>query len=359
MKGKWLTAVVCLLLLIFGIAVAALMQKRAKIPELVMQLGAADYGDAQDAMRELTTMRALVIEDVCDVLANPTSAGYTDPQRWRAALVLGDIGGERAVEVLLRALKESESKDVQWNCIVALGKLGATEAAEELIRILQDDDMAEVVRLTAIRTLGLLDAQDAVGPLIGQLEKRPDAQQVIAERRAEEREAKEAQERADERKKYEDADLPVPAHLLEQEVAEEEEEAAEITDADRPQLRIASCEALAMLGDKEAVPPLCEAADSSYEPEYSVRIAAIVALGDLADASDEQVIDVLVRNLKDVTWDMNADGEDDDPDGDVRVAAAHVLRRLGGKNDTAVAALQRAADDKHYWVRFAATESIE
>ncbi|MFQ5808994.1 MAG: HEAT repeat domain-containing protein, partial [Armatimonadota bacterium] len=314
---------------------------------------------AQDAMRELTTMRALVVGDVCDVLAEPNSLAYTDAQRWRAAIVLGAIGGRDALEVLLGALRESESKDVQWNCIVALGKLGATEAAEDLIRILQDEKAAEIVRLTAIRTLGLLQAQDAVGPLIGQLEKRPDAQQVIAERRQEEREAKEAKERADKRKEYEDAGLEVPADLLEEEEEEEEEAPKELTDADRPQLRIACCEALAMIGDKEALPALCSAADGSHEPEYSVRAAATLALGDLADASDAEAVKVLVRNLAGERWDMDADGENDDLDGDLRVAAAHALGRLGSTDDLAVTALQRAADDKHYWVRFAAAESMK
>ena len=53
MKGKWLTAIVCVLILIFGIAAAALMQKRAKIPELIIQMSSADWGDADDAMDEL------------------------------------------------------------------------------------------------------------------------------------------------------------------------------------------------------------------------------------------------------------------------------------------------------------------
>jgi len=358
MKGKWLTALICILLLIFGIVVGALVQKRAKIPALIDQLGTEDYGDAQDAMRELVTMRELVVQPVCAVL-NPDDRLQTDARRWRAAMVLGEIGGKNAVEVLLTALRTFEAKDVRWNCMVALGKLRAAEAVPDLIAAFPDDEFDTVVRLTAIRTLGILGAKEAVEPLTSQLERRPDAQQVTAERRQEEREAREAKERAEKRTEYEDAGRPVPEELLEDE--EEEEEAAEITDADRPELRIACCDALAMIGNRSdaVLAALRQAADRGSESEYAVRAAATIALADLADPGDAAVVDVLVQNLEDEQWDMNANDEDDDADGDLRVAAAYALGRLGNGEQRVMDELRKAADDKHYWVREAAAEAIK
>jgi HEAT repeat protein len=358
MKGKWLTVIICALLLVFGIAAAALMQKRAKIPELIDQMGSADWGDAEDAMRELTSMRSLVLDAVTGVLEEPQR---TDAGRWRAAAVLGDIGGKDAIPVLAKALHEFDSKDVQWNCIVALGKLGATEAVTDLRAIFTNTEKDNTVRMTAIRTLGILQADDAVGELITQLEKRPDAKQVEAELREEEREARAAADRAAKRAEYEEAGLPVPDDLLEPVVVEEEEVVEEETDADRPQLRIACCEALALIGDgsETVLDALSQAADNDYEPEYAVRAAATLALADLAEPGNDGVLDVLVRNLRDEQWDINADDEDDDNDGDLRIAAAYAIGKLGSRNEKALTELGAVASDKHYWVQKAAAESIK
>ncbi len=357
MKGKWLTVIICALVLIFGIAAAALMQKRAKIPELIDQMSSADWGDAEDAMGELMSMRGLVVDAVTEVLAGPQLPDDRGPRR--AAAVLGEIGGKDSIPVLTKALQQSPSKDVQRNCIVALGKLGATEAITDLRGIFTDTDRAKVVRMRAIRTLGALQADDAVGELITQLGKRPDAKQAEAERREEEREARAAKERAAERAELEAAGKEIPARLIEPEPEEEVPE--EPTEADLLQLRIACCEALALIGDGSGtvLDALSQAADRDYEPEYAVRAAATLALADLAEPGNDSVLDVLVGNLRDEQWDINADDEDDDSDGDLRIAAAYAIGKLGSKNEKALTALKAAASDKHYWVQKAAVESIK
>jgi len=359
MKGKWLTGIICVLLLVFGIAVAALVHERAKIPELVEQMGSDDFADAQDAVRELATIRRFAVGRLMLQLSqvlDPEDITQTDLRRRRAAMVLGDMHNERAIPVLEKALAAFESKDVRWNCIVALGKLGATEAIPDLVDMVRDTSADEIVRLTAIRTLGNLRATDAVGTLITQLQQRPDAQQVYAEREEEQSKARESKEKAEKRQEYEDAGLPVPEELLEEEEEEEEEE--EITDADWPQLRVACCAALGAIGSKEAVEALREAADKDHESEYAVRTAASVALADLAAAGDSAVVDVLLQNLKDETWDLDANGEDDDDDGDLRIAAAYALGKLGDKSDQVPNTLEYSLQDKQYWVREAAANSI-
>jgi HEAT repeat protein len=359
MKGKWLTVIVCILLLIFGIAAAALVHERAKIPELVEQMGSEDFPDAEDAMRELATIRAFARSRLMETLSavlDPEDRTQTDLRRRRGAMVLGEIGNRSAIPVLETALGAFKSKHVRWNCIVALGKLRATETVPALMEIVRDTSADEIVRATAIRTLGSLEAADAVGTFITQLQQRPDVQQVYAERKEEERKAKESAEKAEKRKEYEDAGLPVPEELLEEEEAEEEKE---ITDADRPQLRIACCEALAAIGSKEAVDALHEAADKDYESEYAVRAAASIALADLAEPDDADTVAVLLQNLEDEKWDLDANDEDDDDDGDLRIAAAYALGRLGNRSDEVRNALKYSLQDKEYWVREAAANSIK
>jgi HEAT repeat protein len=81
--------------------------------------------------------------------------------RQGAAKALGEIGDERAVEPLMKALRRDSY--VRWSAVVALGKIGKS-AVEPLIGVLSDDNWR--VREYAVRALGEIGDERAVEPLI-------------------------------------------------------------------------------------------------------------------------------------------------------------------------------------------------
>ena len=80
-----------------------------------------------------------------------------------AAIALGQIGGARAAEPLIAALKDKDNM-VRWSAAEALGEIGDTRAVAPLITALEDWDTgarrAAVRALVAIYKSGRLGAQD-------------------------------------------------------------------------------------------------------------------------------------------------------------------------------------------------------
>lgn len=85
--------------------------------------------------------------------------------RRTAALALGEIGDERAVETLTDALKDSD-KEARQAGAEALGKIGDSRVVEPLIEALKDKSLDEV----AARALGQVGDERAVEPLVAILE---------------------------------------------------------------------------------------------------------------------------------------------------------------------------------------------
>ena len=75
---------------------------------------------------------------------------------------LGDSGDARAVEPLIRALRDEE-KDARSKAAAALGRLGDGRAVEPLIQALKDED--ELVRNVAATYLGTIGDTRALEPL--------------------------------------------------------------------------------------------------------------------------------------------------------------------------------------------------
>lgn len=89
-------------------------------------------------------------------------------QRSSAALSLGMIGDERAVETLLKELKADKDKNVRSGSALALGKIGEERAVSLLIQRLGDKKAD--VRGNAALALGMIGDETAVEPLIEVLE---------------------------------------------------------------------------------------------------------------------------------------------------------------------------------------------
>jgi Uri superfamily endonuclease/HEAT repeat protein len=120
-----------------------------------------------------------------------------DDTRWWAARALAETGGDVAVSALVRVLDDPEP-DVRACAALALGSLRAGEAASNLASLLEDESafVASVAadalsmigepavgplavkleaenhhtRLLAVRALGRIRSQAAIGPLFGVLE---------------------------------------------------------------------------------------------------------------------------------------------------------------------------------------------
>lgn len=85
-----------------------------------------------------------------------------------AALVLGEIGDEAAVDALLKQIKDSDSEQVRSNCALALGKIGDESSLSYLIDRLRDSKAG--VRSSAALVLGKMKEETAVDSLIQMLE---------------------------------------------------------------------------------------------------------------------------------------------------------------------------------------------
>ncbi len=89
--------------------------------------------------------------------------------RGRAALMLGKLGDQRAVEPLIRAL-DAPGFQTTLNAAEALGKLGDPRAVEPLLRVVEEhNDKIREAALAALRKLGY-DPDD-----------QPQAREVIVE----------------------------------------------------------------------------------------------------------------------------------------------------------------------------------
>jgi HEAT repeat protein len=88
--------------------------------------------------------------------------------RWWAVKALGLLGSERAVGLLVAALRD-ENSEVRWRAARALGQVRSRQAVKPLLAVLADDD--ERMRLHAVRSLGQIGDAQALAPLIRALEQ--------------------------------------------------------------------------------------------------------------------------------------------------------------------------------------------
>lgn len=113
--------------------------------------------------------------------ASSVAARLAEDGRWFVArngvLVLGEVGGSRAIERVTPALGHEHPR-VRLEAVHALGKLGG-EAAAQLVFGMIDDPDAEV-RLAAALAAGSLKIERALKPLLVLLDRENDPDVVVA-----------------------------------------------------------------------------------------------------------------------------------------------------------------------------------
>jgi len=126
----------------------------------------ADLADSNPISR-IAAENALISagESACE----PLIAAVLDPQtdseaRWRAACVLGKIGGSQAVDSLLAVLNDS-AWDLRHSAIWSLGVLGDSRAFEPLLAVVNDDQKEEQIRFVAALGLTYINQSQAVEAL--------------------------------------------------------------------------------------------------------------------------------------------------------------------------------------------------
>lgn len=102
---------------------------------------------------------AAAIDSITPILTRDYS-----PVQSSAAYALGEIGDERAVEVLIKQMKDGGSDSIRSNAAIALGKIGKETAVPDLIQRLRDN--RAVVRSSAALSLGKIGSETAIEPLI-------------------------------------------------------------------------------------------------------------------------------------------------------------------------------------------------
>ena len=105
----------------------------------------------------------------------PVVEAMMDDPRWfvvrNGAAVLGEVGGERALELLVVALGRPEAR-VRREALLALAKMGGDDAGQLALGMLEDQDTD--VRAAAAQAVGALGVQKAVKPLMRMLQDEDD-----------------------------------------------------------------------------------------------------------------------------------------------------------------------------------------
>lgn len=128
--------------------------------------------EARDRRARRTYMDAMLamgetgLEVVEEMLEDP---------RWfvvrNAVSILGEVGGERAVEHLTSTLAHDDAR-VRRETVLALAKIGGEDAGDLVLGKLEDPDPS--VRSAATRAVGVLQVERAVRPLLERLENETD-----------------------------------------------------------------------------------------------------------------------------------------------------------------------------------------
>jgi HEAT repeat protein len=105
--------------------------------------------------------------------------------RWfvvrNAVAILGEVGGERAVELLISSLAHTDAR-VRREALLSLAKVGGEDAGMLVYGMIEDPDPE--VRLSAAMAAGALKVERALKPLLSLLETESDSDVVVAVLRA-------------------------------------------------------------------------------------------------------------------------------------------------------------------------------
>jgi HEAT repeat protein len=304
-NSRTITVIVVVLVVFVAIYGITAYQRGVKTKENLEALTSDDTAAVVKAIDGLASGGPEVVSSIQPLV------NHSNPEiKSRAAILMGLCGTPANASIVRQALLDDPDPYVRRDAVVALGNMRAVDATADLTGILGDVDEDMIVRAAAARALARLDFAGAAKPLVKAL-----------------------------------ADHPAPPPPV-----ADDEEPVEFEDP-TAQLRAAAAEALACLasGDDEAVAALGDAI--AEDPDDAVRQAAATALGfvvhDNSDSTEvENAIDALLAGLE-------------DENGDVRTACVIALGRATTIEGTSKLhdvhrALDKAANDPHYWVREAA-----
>jgi len=231
-------ALVILQLSLFsGVHIAGAVSDGSEIDALIQNLEAPDVNVKADSVKALVEIGEPAVEPLIQAL------GAENPDiRENAAVTLGKIKDERAVQPLIEMLPDEEW-EIEKAATDALIEIGEP-AVEPLIVILRDENEDIFLQTKVIAVLAGIKDERAILPMIQALKEKPELQ----------------------------ADLGYCLGLMGEPAVEPLIKALE---DDNPNVRVRAAEALGILGDERAIGPLTDALNDEDE---TVRIFAKIGL---------------------------------------------------------------------------------
>lgn len=220
-----------------GINVATATSDEQEIEALIEDFNAKDVNVKADSVKALVEAGELAVEPLIQALDSK------DPEiRENAAITLGKIKDERAIDPLIKLLtdEEWEVESAATNALVDIGE----PAVEPLIGILQDKNEDSFLQAKAIAVLAGIKDERAIQPMIQALKEKPELQ----------------------------ADLGYHLGLMGKPAVKP---LIQLLDDEDPEVRVRAAEALSRLGDDRAIGPLTDALNDKDE---TVRIFAKMGL---------------------------------------------------------------------------------
>jgi hypothetical protein len=231
-------ALVILQLSIFsGVNVASAASDEQDIEVLIEDFNAQDVNVKADSVKALVEAGEPAVKPLIQALDSKDSE-----IRENAAITLGKIKDERAIEPLIKLLTDEEW-EVESAATTALVEIGK-HAVEPLINILQDENEDIFLQMKAIAVLAGIKDERAIQPMIQALKEKPELQ----------------------------ADLGYHLGLMGKPAVKP---LIQLLDDEDPEVRVRAAEALGRLGDDRAIGPLTDALNDKDE---TVRIFAKMGL---------------------------------------------------------------------------------
>ena len=164
-------------------------ERRAELVEICRRLGhdmVLAISDALSATNDRFSRRAYL--DTMVALGDGAMSvveQMAEDNKWfvvrNAVAILGEVGGERAVELIIGTLAHSDPR-VRREGLLALAKVGGEDAGMLVYGMIQDPDPD--VRLAAAMAAGELKLERALRPLLGLLDGEADTDVVVGVLRA-------------------------------------------------------------------------------------------------------------------------------------------------------------------------------
>ncbi|MFQ5538670.1 MAG: HEAT repeat domain-containing protein [Gemmatimonadota bacterium] len=159
-------------------------ERREQLMQVVTRMGhemalaiADALSDTSDRFARRSFMEAMV---ALGPEAMPVLESMMEDGRWfvvrNAVAILGEVGGERAVERITTALAHTEPK-VRREALLSLAKVGGEDAGLLVYGMIEDPDPD--VRLAAAMAAGALKVERALKPLLSLLEGENDEDVVV------------------------------------------------------------------------------------------------------------------------------------------------------------------------------------